>query len=135
MHPKEKGYVVYLYKSPSQTHDEIDKFLLNFPCDQIPCDVNLNPLFVLVAGDSNARAANWRRNNVITTDDTKINSLTSFYSLSQIISYPTHILPNPSSWVDLIFKNEPNLVTESVFHRSSPKLPPINCFNKTHSKN
>ena len=70
-----------------------------------------------------------------TTDDTKINSLSTSYSFSQIISYPTHILPNLSSRIDLIFKNEPNLVTESVFHRSSPKLPPINCINKTQSKN
>ena len=41
------------------------------------------------------------------------------YSLvPTIISDPTHILPNSSSCIDLIFTNQPNLVTESGVYPS-----------------
>ena len=36
----------------------------------------------------------------------------------KIISDSTHILPNSSSCIDLIFTNQPNLVTESGVHPS-----------------
>ena len=42
-----------------------------------------------------------------------LKSLSAFYGLSRIISDPTHILPNSSSCIDLIFTNQPNLVSES----------------------
>ena len=42
-----------------------------------------------------------------------LKSLSAFYGLSRIISDPTHILPNSSSCIDLIFTNQPNLVAES----------------------
>ena len=48
-----------------------------------------------------------------------LNSIPSLLpGLSQIISDPTHILPNSSSCIDLIFTNQPNLVTESGVHPS-----------------
>ena len=52
----------------------------------------------------------------------QVDSLTTSYGLSQIISDPTYILPNSSSCVDLIFTNQPNLVPENgVYPSLHPK--------------
>ena len=39
--------------------------------------------------------------------------MTSSYGLTQIISEATHILPNSSSCIDLLFTNQPNMITSS----------------------
>ena len=70
-------------------------------------------MFVLITGDFNVRSTNWWKNNLSTSEGTQVDSLTTSYGLSQIISDPTHILPNSSYCIDLIFTNQPNLVTES----------------------
>ena len=81
-----------------------------------------NPLFVLITSDFNVRSINWWKNDLSTSEGTQVDSLTASYGLSQIISDPTHILPNLSSCIDLIFTNQPNLVTESGVHPSlNPK--------------
>ena len=107
-----RGYVVSLYRSPSQTQDEFDIFLINL--EQSIGDIIVkNPLFVLITGDFNVRSSNWWKNDLSTSEGIQVDSLTTSYGLSQIISDPTHILPNSSSCIDLIFTNQPNLVTES----------------------
>ena len=53
-----------------------------------------------------------------TTEDTKIDSVTTSYGFSQNISNPSNILPNSYSCIDLIFINQPNLVIESRVHPS-----------------
>ena len=77
-----------------------------------------NPLFVLITGDFNVRSSNWWKNDLSTSEGIQVDSLTTSYGLSQIISDPTHILPNSSSCIDLIFTNQPNLVTVSGVHPS-----------------
>ena len=77
-----------------------------------------NPLFVLITVDFNIRSTNWWKNDLSTSEGTQVDSLTTSYGLSQIISDPTHILPNSSPCIDLIFTNQPNLVTESGVHAS-----------------
>ena len=63
------------------------------------------------------------QNDIVTSEYTQVNSLTTSYGLSQIISDPTHILLNSSSCIDLIFTNQPNLLTESgVYPSSHPKF-------------
>ena len=62
------------------------------------------------------------KSDISTCEGTQVNSLTTSYGLSQIISDPSHILPNSSSCIDLIFTNQPRLVTTSGFH---PSLHPI----------
>ena len=108
-----KGYIISSYRSPSQTHDEFDNFmnLMNLNFEQVLYDlIARNPLFVLITGDFNVRTAKWWRNDTTTTEGTKIDSITTSYSFRQIISDPTHILPNSSSCIELIFTNQPNLV-------------------------
>ena len=77
-----------------------------------------NLLFVLITGDFNITSINSWKNDLSTSESTQVDSLTTSYSLSQIISDPTHILPNSSFFIDLIFRNQPSLVTESGVHPS-----------------
>ena len=56
----------------------------------------------------------------------QIDSVTSTHGLEQLISEPTHILSNSSSFIDLIFTNQPNLVVDSGTH---PSLHP-NCHHQ-----
>ena len=51
-----KGYVISLYRSPSQSKDEFDQFLLNF--EQLISDImSQNRHFLLVTGDFNFRSS------------------------------------------------------------------------------
>ena len=114
---KKRGYVVSLYRSPSQTQDEFDIFLISFE-QLIGGIIAKNPLFVLITGDVNVRSTNWWKNDLSTSEGAQVDSPSTSYGLSQIISDPTHILPNSSSCIDLISTNQPNLVTESGVHPS-----------------
>ena len=48
----------------------------------------------------------------------QIELLTKSYRLQQLISDPTHLLPNSSSCIDLIFTDQPNLIVDSDVHPS-----------------
>ena len=114
---KKRGYVVSLYRSRNQTQDEFDIFLMSF--EQLIGDIIAkNLLFVLITGDFNVRSTNWWKNDLSTSEGTQVDSLTTSHDLRQIISDPTHILTNSSSCIDLIYTNQPNLVTESRAHPS-----------------
>ena len=67
-----RGYVVSLYRSPSQTRDEFDIFfLINF--EQLISDiVRKNPLLVLITGDFNVRSSNWWKNDLSTSEGTQV---------------------------------------------------------------
>ena len=112
-----KGYIVSLYRSPSQTNDEFDEFIINF--DLMLHDISsLNPSFVMILGDMNAKSSSWCSNDSTSNEGFHIESLTSFYGFSQLISNPTHILPTTSSCIDLIFTDQPNLIMDSGVYSS-----------------
>ena len=114
--------MVSLCRSHSPTQDEFDIFLINFE-QWISDIITKNPLLVLITGNFNVRSSNWWKNDLPTSEGTQVDSFTISYGLSQIISDPTHILSNSSSCIDLIFTNQPNLVTESgVYPSLHPKL-------------
>ena len=64
-------------------------------------------------------------NDHVTRESIEIETLASFYELSQLNSGPAHILQNSSSCIGLIFTNQPNFVTDSGVH---PSLHP-NCHH------
>ena len=112
-----KGYIIYLYRSPSQSKDEFDQFLLNF--EQLISDrMSQNPHFILVTGDFNVRSSSWWKNDLTTSEGNQVDAITSSYGLSQLICEPTHILPNSSSCIDLIFINQNNFTMDSGVHAS-----------------
>ena len=74
-------------------------------------------------GDFNARSKSWWPDDITSPEGTDIDSLTTVHGLQQLISEPTHLLPNSLSCIDLIFTDQPNLVVDSGVH---PSLHP-NC--------
>ena len=73
---------------------------------------------IKIRGGFNVRSTNRWKNDLSTSEGTEVDSLTPSYCLSQIISDPTHIVPNSTSCIDLIFTNQHNLVIESGVHPS-----------------
>ena len=112
-----KGYVMSLYRSPSQTHEEFEQFLENF--DHTLNHINsLNPSFVIILGDFNAKSSSWYANDITSNEGFNIENITSFYGFCQLISSPTHILPTSSSCIDLIFTDQPSIILNSGVHSS-----------------
>ena len=122
--------IALIYRSPSQSSEEFDKYLSNFEflLDYI---ANHNPFVSIIIGDFNARSNNWCSSDERTYEGKKLESLTSQCGFKQVISDSTHILESSSSCIDLIFTSQPNLVNNSGVHSS---LHP-NCHHQIiHSK-
>ena len=76
-----------------------------------------NPHFILVTVDLNVRSSSGWKNDV-TSEGSQVDAVTWSYGLSQLIREPTHILPNSSSCIDLIFMNQNNFIMNSGVHAS-----------------
>ena len=110
-----KGYVITLYRSPSQTSDEFQSFISNL--EKLLININsFDPHFVILLGDFNAKSKSWSINDTTTEEGTILENLTSLFGMKQLISDPTHILQHSSSCIDLIFVNQPNLVIDFGIH-------------------
>ena len=77
-----------------------------------------NPFLLTVIGDFNVKSSNWYNKDKTSFEGNTIENVTSQLGLHQIINEPTHILPNVSSCIDLIFTSQPNMVIESSVHSS-----------------
>ena len=112
-----RGYVVSLYRSPSQTSDEFDSFITNL--EKIVVDISKsNPHFLLLIGDLNAKSSNWSSNDTTTAEGAQLDYFTSLYGMKEVITEPTHILESSASCIDLILTNQPNIVMDSGVHLS-----------------
>ena len=112
-----RGYVVSLYRSPSQTSDEFDSFITNL--EKIVVDISKsNPHFLLLIGDLNAKSSNWSSNDTTTAEGAQLDYFTSLYGMKEVITEPTHILGSSASCIDLILTNQPNIVMDSGVHLS-----------------
>ena len=120
-----KYFIATLYRSPSQSREEFEKFLSNFEV-LIKAISNQKDAISMIMGDLNARSSNWRKYDISNNEGVQIDSVTSTHGLEQLISEPTHILSDSSSCIDLIFTNQPNLVVDSGTH---PSLHP-NCHHQ-----
>ena len=65
--------------------------------------VNKSPFLIVVLGNFNARMQGLYQNDITTFEGSKIDMTTSYFSLSQIIKEPTHILSNSASCIDIFF--------------------------------
>ena len=77
-----------------------------------------NNYLIVILGDFNAKSTNWYKHDKTTYESSKIEAITSQFGLKQLFQEPTHILPNSSSCIDLVFTSQPNLVMESGVHSS-----------------
>ena len=108
-----KCVIVSLYRSPSQSTEEFDDFLSKFESIlKLLCRHHLT----LILGDFNARSSSWWSNDINSFEGMRIEALTDFYGFNQLISEPTHILPQSSSCIDLIFTNQLNMIFKSEVH-------------------
>ena len=73
---------------------------------------------MVVLGDFNGKSKFWYTNDSTNSEDSKIDFLTSSFGFHQIINKPIHILKSSSSYIDLIFTTQPNLVMGSSVHCS-----------------
>ena len=64
-------------------------------------------------GDFNAKSCNLSINDTTTPEGAHLESITSLSGMKQFISEPTHNLQQPSSCIDLIVTNPPNIVRNS----------------------
>ena len=110
------GYIV-TYCSPSQTASEFANFLENF--EKLLYQIQqFRSSFVVILGDFNAKSKSWWNKDITSNEGSQIDSLATTYGVQQLVSDPTHILPNSSTCIDLIFTDQPNLVVDSGVHSS-----------------
>ena len=102
---------IILYRSPSQTHDNFEKFMKNFELNLDEINKK-NPFLTVTLGDFNATSQTWFKNNKTSYKGSKFDILTCNHGLHQLINEPTHLLDSSSSCIDLIFTSQPNLVME-----------------------
>ena len=92
-----KGYIDVIYRSPSQSTIEFENFLSNFE-KLLNYITSNNGLFTIIVGDFNARSSVWWTKNTTATG-TQLESLASLCGFHQLISQPTHLLPQSSSCI------------------------------------
>ena len=108
---------VALYKSPSQSQDNFETFADNFEMT-LEFLAQKNPFLSTAISDFNDKFSNWYNKDKTSFEGNTIENATSQLGLHQIINKPTHVLPNSSSCIDLIFTSQPNMVIESSIHSS-----------------
>ena len=106
-----------LYRSPSQTRDIFETFADNFELT-LETIINKNPFLIVASGDFNAKTTNWYKNDTNSYEGLRIDTITSQFDLQQLIIETTHLIANSSSFIDLIFISQPNLVIQSGVHSS-----------------
>ena len=82
---RQKGYVIVIYRSASQTTVEFDEFLSNFE-KLLNFSKQLHPSFTIILGDFNVRSKSWWPDDITSRQGIDIDSLTTVYGLQQIIS-------------------------------------------------
>ena len=114
-----------MYRSPSQSTSEFESLLSSLK-DLLSNALCSKSQFTAVLGDLNARSPAWCSEDITTLHGIQIDSLTTIHGFKQIISDPSHILPQSSSCIDLFFADQPNYVTDCGTH---PSLHP-NCHHQ-----
>ena len=116
------GYVVSLYRFPSQTPDEFDSFNNNL--EKLLIDMYYREAdFVLMIGVFNAKSCNWSINDTTTLEGAQLDFITTLYGIKQFILEPTHIL-----CIDLIFTNRGKLLID-MYYREADFVLMIGVFN------
>ena len=107
----QKGCVIVIYQSPSQSIVGFDEFLSNFE-NLLNFVKGIKPSFTIIMGNFNARSRSWWPDDITSPEGTDINSLKTMHGLHRLISDLTHLLPNLFSCIDLIFTDQPNLAVD-----------------------
>ena len=101
------------------SYDDFVLFLDNFELT-IESLAQKNPFLMVALGDFNAKSSNWFNKDITSDEGRKIEAVTSQNGFHQEINELTHILNNSSSYTDLIFNSQPNLLIEFGVHPLHP---------------
>ena len=102
-----KVLISAIYRSPIQNKNEFDLFLANL--EQLLGEINKRkPYLSIITGDFDARSSSWWSEDINTTEDLNLFSLTSSNGFYQLINEPTHIQGSSPSCIDLIFTKQEN---------------------------
>ena len=101
-----------IYRSPSQTSDQFDYFKYQWE-ETIKNIQDCSPTVSVFIGDFNARNSDWWIGDITNSKGQDLSEIASQYNLHQLIDKPTHILPDSSSCIDLIFSSRDDFVSES----------------------
>ena len=100
----EKCFFTCLYRSPSQSHDELERFCANF--DLLFSNINdLHPTCSIVLGDFNAKCLKWCASDGNNSAGIELDNITATFSYNQMIDKSTHYINESSSCIDLIFSS------------------------------
>ena len=103
---------IVLYRSQRQSQDQFKSFKesleLNFETA-----VQYIPFLVVVLCAFNAKSSKWCKNDIIRVEGKAIENISSQFGLYQVINEPKHMLEHISSYIDLLFTLQRNLITES----------------------
>ena len=106
-----------MYKSPIQSSIEFESFLSCFE-DMLSSVFFSKSQFAVILGDSNAIPSTWWSNDINNINGALIDSLTTTHGFKQLISDSTHILPQSTSCIDLLFTEQPNYIVDCGTHPS-----------------
>ena len=85
----------------------LKKFLSSF--EDLINEITLsNSFFYLILGNFNAQSPIWWDDDKISIEGARLDTLSLFHGLRQLIKEPTHLMENSASFIDLIFTNQPN---------------------------
>ena len=105
----EKCFFTCLYRSPSQSHEELESFCSNL--DSLPSNINYqHPACSIVIEDFHAKCSKWCTTNKDNTAVLGLDSITTTTGYSQMINKPTHFINKSSSCIDLIFYSNTSYV-------------------------
>ena len=76
------------------------------------------PAFRLILGNFNYSSNSWWEGDISTKEGIDLESVSLSHGLHQLITDTTHILPQFSSRIDLIYIDQTNLVIDSGVHSS-----------------
>ena len=113
-----KCFITCLYRSPSQSTDEMHTFLNGFEqiCNSIALE---SPYCSFILGDLNEKNTNWWPGGTNNTCGIELYNLNNLLGYTQIINEPTNFEPNKlPSCIDHIYTSQPNLVYEIGVHPS-----------------
>ena len=102
-----KCFFTCLYRSPIQSHDELERFCTNF--DLLLSNIsNLHPTCSIGLGDFNDNCSKWCASHK-NTAVIELENITTTSGYNQMINKATHYINELSSCIDLIFSSNVNL--------------------------
>ena len=113
----ETCFLTCFYRSPSQSHDELENFcsglnllLTNIKNNEQTCSI--------LRGDFNAKCSKWCSSDKNNIAGLEIDNISTTAAYSQLIKKPRHFINRTSSCSDLIFSSNVNFIRNYGIERS-----------------